>query len=352
MTLLYYDPHFRRHETGGHPECAARVEQVIARLDRAGITERCERPDWKPAADERLLRCHNADYLEAVRALASSGGGRAEVDTVVSPASMDVAALAAGAACDAVERVVRGEAKRAFCAVRPPGHHALREGAMGFCLLGNAAIAARVAIDELGLDRVLVVDWDVHHGNGTQAEFYDDPRVGFFSMHRFPFYPGTGEATETGQNDGLGFNLNVPVAMGASRDRCTSLFARELGDFADRLRPQLVILSAGFDAHATDPVGSLGWETEDFVSLTQTAIDIAATHCEDRLVSVLEGGYNPPVLADCVAAHVEEMLDRDGGRVGQPLMRTAVIRSVDTPVTDHVWRHAETGYTSRVQSGQ
>ncbi|MEO0531736.1 MAG: histone deacetylase [Planctomycetota bacterium] len=311
MTLLYYDPHFRHHETGGHPECAARIEQVIARLERGGQANRCDRPSWTPASDERLLRCHDAEYLEAVRALSARGGGRAEVDTLVSPQSVEVAALAAGAACDAVEQVVRGEARRAFCAVRPPGHHAVREGAMGFCLLGNVAIAARVAVDELGLDRVLVVDWDVHHGNGTQAEFYDDPRVGFFSLHRWPFYPGTGKEDETGMGDGLGWTKNLPVAMGTSRDRCTSLFARELGDFADKLRPQLVILSAGFDAHATDPVGSLGWETEDFVSLTQTAMDIAATHCEGRLVSVLEGGYNPPVLADCVAAHLDEFLERD-----------------------------------------
>ncbi len=311
MTLLYYDPHFRNHETGGHPECAARIEQVIGRMERTGQVGRCTRPDWSPATDERLLRCHDAEYLATIRELAARGGGRAEADTVVSPASMDVAALGAGAACDAVERVVQGEAKRAFCAIRPPGHHALREGAMGFCLLGNAAVAARVAIEELGLERVLIVDWDVHHGNGTQAEFYDDPRVGFFSMHRWPFYPGTGEASETGSGDGLGYNLNLPVEMGTSRDRCTSLFARELGDFADKLRPQLVILSAGFDAHATDPVGSLGWETEDFVSLTQTAIDIAAVHAEDRIVSLLEGGYNPPMLAECVAAHVDEFLERD-----------------------------------------
>lgn len=311
MTLLYYDPHFRRHETGGHPECAARIEQVIGRLERTGHASRCDRPEWSPAADERLLRCHDADYLATIRELASRGGGRAEADTVVSSASMDVAALAAGAACDAVERVVRGESKRAFCAIRPPGHHALREGAMGFCLLGNVAVAARVALEELGLERILIVDWDVHHGNGTQAEFYDDPRVGFFSMHRWPFYPGTGKADETGIGDGLGFNLNLPVEMGMSRDRCTSLFSRELGDFADKLRPQLVLLSAGFDAHATDPVGSLGWETEDFVSLTQTAIDIAAAHSEGRVVSVLEGGYNPSVLAECVAAHLDEFLDRD-----------------------------------------
>ncbi|MEN0111573.1 MAG: histone deacetylase [Planctomycetota bacterium] len=315
MTLLYYDPHFLNHETGGHPERRERLQQVIARLEAGGELARCTRPEWAPASDERIARCHDADYLEAMRALAARGGGRAEVDTLVSPASPSVAALAAGAVCGAVERVVRADApdedRRAFCAVRPPGHHALREGAMGFCLLGNAAIAARVAIDELGLERVLVIDWDVHHGNGTQAEFYDDPRVGFLSMHRWPFYPGTGAADETGRGDGLGWTVNLPVSMGASRDRCTSWLAREMGDLADRLRPQLVILSAGFDAHRADPVGSLGWETEDFATLTQSAIDVAAAHCDGRLVSVLEGGYDPPALADSAAAHVGELLARD-----------------------------------------
>ncbi|MEQ8849398.1 histone deacetylase [Botrimarina sp.] len=311
MTLFYYDPHFRRHETGGHPECPARIEQVIGRLERSGLAAACTRPEWRPASDERLLRLHDADYLEAVRALAARGGGRAEVDTVVSPMSVDVAALAAGAACDAVERVVRGEARRAFCAVRPPGHHALREGAMGFCLLGNVAIAASVAVEELGLDRVLVVDWDVHHGNGTQAAFWTDPRVGFLSIHRWPFYPGTGGEDETGSGDGLGSTRNLPVEMGVSRDRCLSWFARELEDFADRLRPQLVLVSAGFDAHRTDPIGSLGWETEDFAALTQSVLDVAAAHAGGRLVSVLEGGYNPPVLADCVALHLSELLERD-----------------------------------------
>lgn len=311
MTLLYYDPHFRNHDTGGHPECAARVEQVIARLERGGELARCVRPAWGPAADADLLRCHDEPHLAFLRAIASRGGGRADPDTVVSPASVDVAALAAGAACDAVRRVARGESRRAFCAVRPPGHHALRERAMGFCLFGNAALAARVAVDELGLDRVLIVDWDVHHGNGTQAEFYADPRVGFLSMHRWPFYPGTGAADETGAGDGLGSTVNLPVAMGTSRDRCTSWLAREVETLADRVRPQLVIVSAGFDAHAADPVGSLGWEVEDFVTLTQTVIDVAAAHADGRLVSVLEGGYNPPVLAECVAAHLGELLERD-----------------------------------------
>ena len=249
--------------------------------------------------------------MSEIRTLASRGGGRAEADTVVSPASVDTAYLAAGAAVDAVERVLRDEAKRALCLVRPPGHHARRDTAMGFCLLGNVAIAAAVAVEELGLERVLVVDWDVHHGNGTQERFYDDPRVGVFSIHRWPFYPGSGSDQETGIGDGLGTTLNLPVKMGTSRDRYLSWFARELESFADRLRPQLILISAGFDSHRLDPVGSLDLETEDYASLTQTVMGIAAMHCDGRLVSVLEGGYNPPILGDSVAVHLDELLERD-----------------------------------------
>jgi acetoin utilization deacetylase AcuC-like enzyme len=221
---------------------------------------------------------------------------------------MEIARLAAGALCDATRRVIGGEDHRALCLVRPPGHHALADRAMGFCLVNNVAVAAQVAIEELGLDRVLIVDWDVHHGNGTQDIFYGDGRVGYFSIHRWPFYPGTGARDETGSGKGLGATCNLPIEMGISRDRYLSYFARELGDFADRLKPQLVLVSAGFDSHREDPVGSLGLETQDFTSLTQTVIDIAAAHAGGRMVSVLEGGYKPPVLAECVAAHLEELV--------------------------------------------
>lgn len=311
MTLLYYDPLFLQHDTGNHPECPARLEQVISRLDRGGQREKCVRPTWDPISEARAEQVHSAEYLANIRSLASRGGGRPELDTVVSPNSVDAAYLGAGAACDALERTVRGESKRSLCLVRPPGHHARPSGAMGFCLLGNVAIAASIAVEELELDRVLVVDWDVHHGNGTQEKFYDDGRVGVFSIHRWPFYPGTGSSEETGTGDGLGATLNLPVEMGTSRDRYLSWFARELETFADKLKPQLVLISAGFDSHRLDPVGSLGLETEDYASLTQTVMNIAAMHAEGRIVSVLEGGYHPPALADSVAAHLDEFLERD-----------------------------------------
>jgi acetoin utilization deacetylase AcuC-like enzyme len=308
MTLLYADPRFLSHDTGRHPESAVRLEHVTARLGAAGLSEKCRRPAWSPAADARLLAVHTPEHLEALAAVARRGGGQLDPDTVMSAASYDVARLAAGAACDAVGRVIGGEDSTAICLVRPPGHHALPHRAMGFCLLGNVAVAARAAIDQHGLERVLVVDWDVHHGNGTQDMFYDDPRVGYFSVHRWPFYPGTGARDETGAGDGLGFTRNLPLALGTSRREHLTRFADELTEFAGKMRPQLVLVSAGFDSHAADPVGSLGLETEDFVELTRTVLAVAGDQCEGRIVSVLEGGYNPPVLAECVAAHLDELM--------------------------------------------
>jgi acetoin utilization deacetylase AcuC-like enzyme len=308
MTLLYCDPRFLDHDTGQHPEQPERLRQITARLDGNGLTDHCARPPWQPAARERLQLVHESAHIDRVAAVASRGGGRLDPDTVVSPASFDVAQLAAGAACDAVDRVLAGEANTALCLVRPPGHHALAERAMGFCLFNNVAVAAAVALEEHKLDRVLVVDWDVHHGNGTQDLFYADSRLGFFSIHRWPFYPGTGDADETGTADGLGATRNLPITFGTPRAAYFDSFCRELEDFAARVRPQLVLISAGFDSHRQDPIGSLGLEVEDFAELTKIVANIAAVHSAGRIVSLLEGGYNPPILAECVETHLRGLL--------------------------------------------
>ena len=314
MTLLYYHSRFLDHETGQHPERAERLRQVARHLERTGLDDRCVRPFWEPIGATGIERVHDAAYRQQLQEFAAGGGGRIEQDTLVSPASFDVASLAAGAVCDAVERVVGGQHDQALCLVRPPGHHAMPRGAMGFCLLNNVALAAKLATAELEIDRVLIVDWDVHHGNGTQDAFWEDEQVGFFSMHRWPFYPGTGDADETGSGRGLGTTLNVPVEFETSRENYLERFTNELRDFADRMRPQLVLLSAGFDSHRDDPIGALGLETEDFGPLTQTVMEVAATHAGGRLVSVLEGGYNPGVLAGCVERHLATLLgDVPGG---------------------------------------
>jgi len=313
MTLLYYHPSFLDHDTGGHPESAERLRQIVLELEETGLSQRCVQPDWLAADGGRLATVHSAQHVAALEQLASRGGGMADADTVVSPASVDVARRAAGAVCDAVARVLAGEARHALCLVRPPGHHALGDRSMGFCLLNNIALGAQAALDA-GLQRVLIVDWDVHHGNGTQAIFYDDPRVGFFSAHRWPFYPGSGAAEETGTGDGLGTTHNLPLPWGTPRKTYQQRFRLELEDFADRIRPELVLISAGFDSHREDPIGSLGLEVEDFAELSTAVLDVAQSHAQGRVVSVLEGGYNPPVLGRCVATHLREMLgSREAG---------------------------------------
>jgi acetoin utilization deacetylase AcuC-like enzyme len=313
MTLLYTDSRFLDHDTQRHPERAARLKAISAHLESTGLAAKCAQPQWEPASTERIGRVHELAYVESIAALASRGGGRPESDTVVGPASFDVAKLAAGAAANAVDRVLAGEDRTALCLVRPPGHHALADSAMGFCLFNNVAVAARVATDEHQLDRVLIVDWDVHHGNGTQNRFYTDGRVGFFSAHRWPFYPGSGAEDETGTGDGLGATLNLPVVFGTSREKYRDLFRLRLEQVAARLRPQLVLVSAGFDAHREDPIGSLGLEVEDFADLTRIVRDVADVHASGRVVSVLEGGYNPMRLAECVEVHLSGLLATPGG---------------------------------------
>ncbi len=309
MTLLYTSPRFLEHHTGQHPENATRLVHITRHLDETGLAARCTEPPWEPATVEQLAHLHQPAYIAKLAETIGRRGELADPDTVVSPQSFEVARLAAGAAVDAVGRVVRGEDATALCLIRPPGHHARPGAAMGFCLFNNVAVAAQAAIDELQLDRVLVVDWDVHHGNGTQEMFWRDGRIGFFSIHRFPFYPGSGNWDETGSGPGLGANVNVPVAFGTPRSEYFAEFTKALTKFADRVRPQLVLISAGFDSHRTDPVGSLGLETEDFVELTKIVRDVARTHAGGRVVSLLEGGYNPPVLADCVGVHLQGLID-------------------------------------------
>jgi acetoin utilization deacetylase AcuC-like enzyme len=310
MTLLYDGPIFLHHETGAHVECADRVRVIPERLASSGLEPHVVRPQWQPISSQRLRRVHSGGYIDEVWAFAKSGGGYIEHDTVVSPASYEVALMAAGSVCDATERLVRGEDRQALCLVRPPGHHALTGGAMGFCIFNNVAIAARAAEFDLGVERILIVDWDIHHGNGTQAAFWEDGHIGFLSIHRWPFYPGTGSSDETGAADGLGATLNLPVLFGTTRRDYLSVFRTNLHRFADRIRPQLVFISAGFDSHRLDPVGSLGLETEDFIALTEDVLDVADAHAGGRVISVLEGGYDPPILADCVEVHLRAMVQR------------------------------------------
>ena len=316
MTLLYASPEFQQHLTGSHPEHPQRLRAIDARLSQSALPSRCQQPAWQPATSAELERVHDPHYVEHLQRYSAAGGGRIEADTVLSERSYEVARLAAGAACDAVRRVVSGEDQTALCLVRPPGHHARPHDAMGFCLFNNIAVAARAALVGHQLDRVLVVDWDVHHGNGTQEMFWEDGRVAFFSIHRWPFYPGTGDFNETGSGRGLGWIANEPVEFGTPRALFHDRFERALTSLAAKVQPQLVLISAGFDAHREDPVGSLGLEVEDFSRLTQTVLGVGREYAAGRVVSLLEGGYNPNRLAESVEAHLQVLLaagDETGG---------------------------------------
>src|SRR5262245_41025390 len=314
MTLLYTDPLSLKHDTGRHPETAERLRSVTARLEKAGLPKKCTAGASKPLADDAVRSLHAAPMVQSVKQLAAHGGGRLDPDTVVSPDSYNVALAAAGACVAAVDAVLKGTDPTALCLVRPPGHHATPTLCMGFCLVNNIALAAHHAKKAHGLTRVLVVDWDVHHGNGTQDIFWEDAEVMFFSIHRYGmgFYPGTGASEETGRGKGQGFTVNAPIRFGTSRKDYHAAFTAALEKAADRIKPELVLLSAGFDAHRTDPIGSLGLETEDFTDLTRKVLAVAKTHCKGRLVSCLEGGYNLDALAESVQTHLEELLAAKG----------------------------------------
>jgi acetoin utilization deacetylase AcuC-like enzyme len=308
--LLYTSPLFLEHDTGRHPENANRLRSIRAGLEKAGLVQECRLGQWQPWPVAKIDGVHDLGVAERARALAEAGGGYLDADTVVSPRSYEVALSAVGACSAAVDEIIRGPARRALCLVRPPGHHATPERSMGFCIFNNIALAARHAIDAHGLSRVLIVDWDVHHGNGTQDIYYAAPDVTFLSIHRYGhgFYPGTGAASETGTGPGLGHTINVPVRFGTGRADYLAMFKNTVAAAADRARPDLLLLSAGFDAHARDPIGCLGLESEDFTEMTRFIIDVAETHCQGRLVSCLEGGYDLQALAESVQTHLEELL--------------------------------------------
>jgi len=310
MAILYSDDVFLEHDTGSHPESSDRLRSIHRHVDDSGLRKRFQAGAIDPATLEQLSRVHDKEYVEYVAQIAERGGGRIDADTVVSRRSYDVARKAAGAAVAAVDNVVGGQHQKAMCLCRPPGHHALKDRGMGFCLFNNVAVAARHAQEEHGLSRILIVDWDVHHGNGTQAVFYDHDEICFFSAHRYPFYPGTGSSDETGHGPGLGSTFNLPLAFGVSRAEYLKRFQAMLERAAEHCRPELVFISAGFDAHRDDPIGSLGLQDEDFGALTTLVALVAENYCNGKIVSLLEGGYNVEALARSVGQHIEALVPK------------------------------------------
>ncbi len=290
-----------------HPERPERLQVILRHLERTGYLAACPIGTVREATDDELDRVHPVQYRHRVADIEAGGGGMLDPDTWVSPGSNTAARLGVGAGIEAVSFVLHEPGQRALCLVRPPGHHARPSSGMGFCVYANVALAAAHALCRFEIDRVLIADFDVHHGNGTQEIFYESGHVGFLSIHRYPFYPGTGARDETGSRAGLGNTLNIPLPYGTARKAYQAAFRAGLDKLASRIRPELVLISAGFDAHAEDPVGDLGLEVEDFEILTKELVSVAETHAQGRIVSLLEGGYNVPILAASVVAHLHAL---------------------------------------------
>jgi acetoin utilization deacetylase AcuC-like enzyme len=309
-TALFADPRCREHLVGReHPERPERFDAVLQGLRRARLSERVTPLSARSATPEELLLCHTAGYLQTAQHDIAAGNPYLTTgDTDVTPNSWEIALVAAGSVLNAVDAVAAGEVRNAFCVVRPPGHHATPSRGMGFCVVNNIAIGARYAQRKQGLQRVLIVDWDVHHGNGTQDTFYTDPTVFFFSTHQWPLYPGTGRADETGAGPGLGFTMNFPFPAGSGRKEILGAVENSLVPAAKQFRPDLVMISAGFDSRIDDLLGDFQLTDRDFTDLTRAVMAIADEHANGRVVSVLEGGYNLTGLASAAAAHVEALL--------------------------------------------
>ena len=308
-TALIWSHRFREHATGAHPESAERIDALQRALDAARLWDDRLVLDPVPASMEAVLAVHTPEMIAFTQAVAARGGGYLDPDTIVSPASWEVALLAAGGACRAVDTVFNGVAPRAFALVRPPGHHAEPDEAMGFCLLNSIAIAARHA-QRSGAARVAILDWDVHHGNGTQAVFWSDPTVQFISLHQYPFYPGSGASNERGAEAGVGTTLNIPLRAGSGDDVYLDAFDRLVLPALEAFAPDLLLVSAGFDAHQDDPLAMMRMSSAGFAAFARRVKAAAQSLCGGRLVLVLEGGYNLTALGDSVVATIRA-LDAD-----------------------------------------
>jgi len=305
---LIYDPIYLEHETGAHVENSHRLVATIDLLKESSLLEKMVRIEPRRATQKELLLVHADRHIERVRACAEGGGCWLDGDTYASPASYKVALFAVGGVLAGVDAVMAGEVTSAFALVRPPGHHATSLRAMGFCLFNNIAIAAKYAIERHKLERILVVDFDVHHGNGTEEIFYHDPRVHYFSSHQYPFYPGTGVKSETGIGDAKGTNLNVPMYRGANDDTYQEVYESQLIPAARDFKPELILVSAGYDGHWADPLAGMQLSVKGYCRITQIIKDLADELCNGRMLFSLEGGYDLTALSHSIRGTLEVLM--------------------------------------------
>ncbi len=312
VTGLVYDEVYLKHDTGfHHPETGERLAAIFESLKSSGLLDRLFRIEPVPADQSVLELCHDASYIESFKtAVEGSYPFLHTPECPISPATFEVALFAVGGVLKAVDMVMGGRIKNCFCSIRPPGHHAERSRAMGFCYVNNVAIAARYLQKRYALERILIIDWDVHHGNGTQHIFEQDPSVFYISLHQDPSscYPGTGWAVETGDGEGKGYTLNFPMPMGAGNEEYLEAMKR-VEQLMEKFRPQFVLVSAGFDAHMADPLAHIRLTKKGYEALTHSVKNIAKAHAESRLVSVLEGGYNLKALEESVGAHIQVLME-------------------------------------------
>jgi len=307
-------PLYLRHDNGaGHPESADRLTAIEEALAKTGLRSQLERitPSLHPDVSGWITEVHRAAYYQSLKEISPERGAiYLDPDTRYSPGSLAAAEMAVSGLLTAIDRVMEGSLQNAFCAVRPPGHHAESNRAMGFCLFNNVAIGAKYLQKRHALARIFILDWDVHHGNGTQHSFYNDPTVFYFSTHQFPFYPGTGSENERGIGEGEGFTLNCPLSAGSGDREMLTRFEKELFSAVTAFKPDFILLSAGFDAHRDDPLAGLEVTDAGFREMTRIVKSLAETECQGRVVSCLEGGYNLAALARSVGVHLEVLSEK------------------------------------------
>ena len=309
MTVIIYDDIYLKHDTGpDHPENSARIINTIEHLRSANCWQKLDIKKPRVATEAEVSAIHSTSQIEQIAEIARSGGGYLDPDTYVSSDSYEAALNAAGAPLTAIDLIMDKKVYNAFCLVRPPGHHATPEKGMGFCLFNNVAIAAKYIQSRYSLDRIVIIDWDVHHGNGTQDAFYDDPSVMYFSMHRYPFYPGTGAEEETGKDSGSGFTINIPLSYNTEPQEYLKFFEDILEKRIKPFNPQFILISSGFDAYRLDPISGLSLEASDYNKLTKLTQNIAKDCCDGRIVSCLEGGYHLLDLPKCIEEHLNGLM--------------------------------------------